>query len=185
MRKGDCIGERVDAGPPGLAAWSVLVLALLACRGAPGAAPAPATPLPAPAASEDRMSETNALFTAPDGRKSSFRVEVADTPDRRERGLMHRAALDADRGMVFVFPSDDVQTFWMKNTLIPLDMVFVEASGRVAGVVEDARPLTLDPRSVGTRSRYVVELNSRVAKSKGIGPGATVVFEPALKPVRR
>ena len=131
------------------------------------------------------MRETTATFTAPDGRRSSFVVEVADTPDLREIGLMHRKSLDGGRGMVFVFPEDDVQTFWMKNTFVPLDMVFVESSGRVAGVVEDARPLTLDIRTVGVPSRYVVELNSRMASQKGIGPGATVVFDPALKPAVR
>jgi uncharacterized membrane protein (UPF0127 family) len=64
-------------------------------------------------------------------------------------------------------------------------MVFVEAGGRVAGVVEDARPLTLDVRTVGLPSRFVVELNGRTARAKGIGPGATVVFDPPLKPVAR
>jgi uncharacterized membrane protein (UPF0127 family) len=131
------------------------------------------------------MRETTAVFTAADGRKSSFRLEVADTPDLRERGLMYRKALDASRGMVFVFPADEVLSFWMKNTHVPLDMVFVESTGRVAGVVEDARPLTLDARTIGVPSRYVVELNSRVARAKGIGPGATVAFEPPLKPVGR
>jgi uncharacterized membrane protein (UPF0127 family) len=87
--------------------------------------------------------------------------------------------------MVFVFPADEVLSFWMKNTHVPLDMVFVESTGRVAGVVEDARPLTLDARTIGVPSRYVVELNSRVARAKGIGPGATVAFEPPLKPVGR
>lgn len=174
----------VGRGPGRAPSVAVLVLVLLACRGAPGAATDPGKGSLEPARPvgnlEERMSETTAVFTARDGSRSSFRLEIADTPERREQGLMHRKSMEPDRGMVFVFPADGVQTFWMKNTYIPLDMVFVEAGGRVAGVVEDARPMTLEVRTVGVPSRYVVELNARTARAKGIGPGATVVFDPPL-----
>jgi uncharacterized protein len=158
-----------------------VLLALAACRGAPVAAPDPAPVAPpAAAAPEAPVPETVATFTAADGRRASFRLEIAATPATRERGLMFRREMAPDRGMVFVFGQDEVQTFWMKNTLLPLDMVFVEAGGAVAGVVHDARPMTLDVRKVDSPSRYVVELNAGVAKAKGIGAGATVTFEPAL-----
>jgi uncharacterized membrane protein (UPF0127 family) len=165
-------------------------ICVLACRGTSSSAaaePAMAREIAMPVDSSvgDRMSEVTAIFMALDGRRSSFRLEVADTPLRRERGLMHRKSMETDRGMVFVFPGDDVQTFWMKNTLVPLDMLFIDLNGRVAGVVENARPMTLDARSIGQPTRFVVELNGRTAQSRGIAAGATVVFDPPLKPADR
>jgi uncharacterized membrane protein (UPF0127 family) len=160
-----------------------VVACVLACREG-GTQPAPAAAGAGARAKEEAavqaLREVKATFTTPSGTRSEFTVEVVDTPATRERGLMHRKALAPDRGMVFVFPKDDVQTFWMKNTYIPLDMVFVGADLRVVGVVEDARPLTLDMRSVPVPSRYVVELNAHVARARGIGPGTRVSFEPGL-----
>ena len=167
--------------------WLVLAGVALACRGAPREADArPGTPVAALAAVEAKpmvLQEVSAVFTGPDGRRAQFRLEVADTPATRETGLMNRKAMAPDRGMVFVFPAEHDQTFWMKNTYLPLDMVFVGSDGRVAGVVEDARPLTLDVRSVGKPSRFVVELNARTAAARGIREGARVTFEPPLKVV--
>ena len=77
------------------------------------------------------------------------RLEVALTPEAQERGLMYRTALADDQGMLFVFPHDADHSFWMKNTLIPLDMVFITADGRVAGVHANATPLSTAPISVG------------------------------------
>lgn len=131
------------------------------------------------------MPEVRAVFTSPDGRRSEFWLEVADTPETRARGLMFRHDLAPDRGMVFVFPEEDVHTFYMKNTYIPLDMIFVGSDLTVRGVVEDARPLTLDIRSVDRPSRYVVEVRAFTASSRGITAGATVLFDPPLGPVPR
>ncbi len=155
----------------------------------PGCHPAPRATPPSPdvLASEatPRLPEVRALFTSPDGRRSEFWLEVADTPQTRARGLMFRRDLAPDRGMVFVFPKDDIQQFYMKNTYIPLDMIFIGSDLRVVGVVENARPLTLDIRSVDRPSRYVVEVRAFTASSRGIGAGATVRFDPPLGPVPR
>lgn len=121
---------------------------------------------------EPGMREVLAEFETASGARPAFRVEVADTPELRERGLMHRRSLDPDRGMLFVFPRDEVQSFWMKNTFVALDMLFVSSDGRVVGVVENARPLTLESRSVGVPSRYVVELPAFTARERGIQTGA-------------
>ncbi|MBM4395944.1 MAG: DUF192 domain-containing protein [Deltaproteobacteria bacterium] len=162
-----------------------LVVAVVAC--VPACRDAGTRPAPAPAGSpkEDAVSapslrEVKATFTTPSGARSTFTVEVVDTPATRERGLMYRKSLAPDRGMVFVFPKEEVQTFWMKNTYVALDMVFVGADFKVVGVVEDARPLTLDMRSVPVPSRYVIELNAHVARARGIGPGTRLSFEPPL-----
>ncbi len=74
------------------------------------------------------------------GRKVSFRVEVAVTPEEHARGLMYRSQLATDAGMIFVFEEPSVQRFWMKNTLIPLDMIFIGKDRKIVGIVEDALP---------------------------------------------
>ena len=78
--------------------------------------------------------------------------------------------------MLFLFDRASVQSFWMKNTLISLDMIFIDENFRVVGVVENAEPLTLDPRTVGAPSRYVLEVNAGVAARHGIGTGSVVEF---------
>lgn len=104
-------------------------------------------------------------------------VEIANTDELRRRGLMYRQNLAPDAGMLFLFPMDEVHQFWMKNTLIPLDMIFIRKDGTVAGVVENAEPKTLDGRSVGKESRHVLEVNGGFARLHGIGEGTRVSYE--------
>lgn len=106
-----------------------------------------------------------------------FRVELALTDAERARGLMERTHLDDDAGMLFIFPRERIQSFWMKNTLIPLDMIFIGADGVIAGVVESAEPLTLTSRTVDRPSRYVLELRGGAARERGITAGTRVRFE--------
>lgn len=124
-------------------------------------------------------------FVKPDGGTSpSFSMEVvADFPSR-QRGLMFRKSLGANEGMVFVFPNDEDHRFWMKNTYIPLDMVFVSKEMRVVGVLSNVPPLTDDPCSVGVPSRYVLEFAAGAMKENGIDTGARVTIEGEL-PVAR
>src|SRR5215470_3528939 len=112
-----------------------------------------------------------------EGRERSFQVEIADTPAKRELGLQYRRELGADQGMIFLFPNESQQTFWMKNTPIPLDMIFISHDRKIVGIVEQATPFTLDPRSVGKPSQYVLEINGGLAKRYGIRPGDSVRFE--------
>lgn len=98
-------------------------------------------------------------------------VEVAATDKQREIGLMFRRRLDPGTGMLFIMETERQQVFWMKNTLIPLDMVFVASDRRVVGVVENAEPLTLSPRAVDGASRFVVELPGGFARASGIAAG--------------
>jgi uncharacterized protein len=79
------------------------------------------------------------------GRKHRFTVEVASTPEQQQMGLMHRSALAPDRGMIFPFDAPRQASFWMKNTLIPLDMIFVRADGSIANVEANTVPLSLQP----------------------------------------
>ena len=108
------------------------------------------------------------------GRSIRVAVEIARTPEKRSRGLMHRKQLGKREGMLFDFERDAVQSFWMHNTYIPLDMVFVNSAMRVVGVVENAEPLTDSSRTVGVPSRYVVEVNAGFCEVHGIGKGTRV-----------
>ena len=105
------------------------------------------------------------------------RVEVAGTPAKRELGLMFRHHLDAGAGMLFVFPKTNQVYFWMRNTEIPLDMIFVGADGRVAGVVAHAQPYSDKLLTVDAKVRYVLEVNAGFAKSHGIRRGDQFDFE--------
>ncbi len=94
-------------------------------------------------------------------------VEVAATDRSREIGLMFRRSVPEGHGMLFVFPESSVHTFWMKNTLVPLDMVFVGADLRIAGIVENAEPRTLTGRRVDAPSQYVLEVAGGTAFAHG------------------
>ncbi|KFA92410.1 hypothetical protein Q664_15520 [Archangium violaceum Cb vi76] len=104
-------------------------------------------------------------------------VEVAATPEARTRGLMWRQELPAGQGMLFIFPEEEVQSFWMRNTLIPLDMLFIDSAGKIVGIVENAQPRTLTSRSVGLPGRYVLEVPGGWSRATGIARGGTVRFQ--------
>ncbi|MFC3070103.1 DUF192 domain-containing protein [Phenylobacterium soli] len=101
-----------------------------------------------------------------------FLVEMADTPRKREFGLMCRKHLAADRGMLFDFqvPSDDV-AFWMRNTLIGLDIVYIRPDGTILSIARDARPLDETPIAAGGTIRAVLELRAGRAAELGLRPG--------------
>lgn len=108
---------------------------------------------------------------------SRFYVELAISAQEQQRGLMFRRSMQPNWGMLFIYPYDDHHAFWMKNTLISLDMVFVNSAGQVVGVVEAAEPLTLSRREVDGASRYILELNAGVAAKSGIKEGVWMSFE--------
>ena len=103
-------------------------------------------------------------------------IEVARTDEQRARGLMFRRDLPRDRGMLFIFDETSEHPFWMRNTLIALDMIYLGDDRRVVGVVANAEPRTDAPRTVGKPSRYVVEVAGGEAAAHAVGPGTRVVF---------
>jgi hypothetical protein len=111
------------------------------------------------------------------GREVAFQVEVADTPAKRTMGLQYRKELGSDRGMIFLFPSEAPQSFWMKNTPIPLDMIFINRERKIVGIVEQTVPFSLDSRSVGVPSQFVLEINGGLAKRHGLQAGDSVRFQ--------
>jgi uncharacterized protein len=116
-------------------------------------------------------------IVGPDGKpRASVEVEIADTNNKRETGLMYRDHLAQDSGMIFVFRAPDHLTFWMKNTEIPLDMIFADANGKVIGVVANAEPYTEALRAVDGDSEYVLEVNGGFAAQHHIAAGDRMVF---------
>ncbi|HEV8322887.1 MAG TPA: DUF192 domain-containing protein, partial [Myxococcota bacterium] len=114
------------------------------------------------------------VFHVAGGREVRASMEVADTPAKRAKGLMDRTVLAPDAGMIFVFEREAMQSFWMKDTYIALDMVFVSGARKVVGVLRDVPPLTESSRAVKTPSRYVIELNAGFCAREGIVEGADV-----------
>jgi uncharacterized membrane protein (UPF0127 family) len=112
-----------------------------------------------------------------DGRKVCVSVEAARTPSQRQLGLMYRRELGADRGMLFFFDREQKQAFTMRNTYIPLDMIFISGDRRIAGIVENTPPLTEGPYAVDAASQYVLEVNGRFCREHGIAVGDRVMFE--------
>jgi uncharacterized membrane protein (UPF0127 family) len=138
---------------------------------APPSGPAPSG-LAAPAPSAPAAAEAVTVFFTTATGEVPVRVEIARTEEARQRGLMHRQALDAGHGMIFLMPADRAHAFWMRNTLIPLDMIFVNADRVVVGIVAEAAPLTDTPRRVRAPSRYVVEIPGGHAARMGITEGS-------------
>ena len=143
-----------------------LFIALLlagSCRG--GASPAQGKDMPQPAV---RFETSRGPWVV--------QVEVARTDEQRARGLMFRRDLPRDRGMLFIFDETSEHPFWMRNTLIALDMIYLGDDRRVVGVVTNAEPRTDTPRAVGKPSRYVVEVPGGEAAAHAVVPGTRAVF---------
>ncbi len=108
-------------------------------------------------------------------------VEIADTPEERMRGLMYRRSLGQKEGMFFVFPREGLKGFWMKNTYIPLDIIFINRDLKVSSVAKDARPCTDDHCTTYKSEhpvKYALEVNSGFADRYGIIEGMRIEILP-------
>jgi len=114
------------------------------------------------------------LEIASGDRAHVFQVEVMKTPEQRSKGLMFRQFLADDRGMLFDFEREEPVAMWMRNTYIPLDMLFIRANGVVHRVHERAQPLDETTIPAGAPVRYVLEIGGGVAAKLGIKAGDTV-----------
>lgn len=146
-----------------------------------------ATVLSAAAAAAADCDPATARLTLPDGRALTIAVEIADDDEERARGLMHRTGLAAEAGMLFIYPAPQPVSFWMRNTLIPLDLLFFDATGRLAHVHAGARPLDETPipgalpGDPAPERLMVLEIAGGEAARLGIAPGA-LLSHPALDP---
>lgn len=111
---------------------------------------------------------------------AEFRVELAVNSAERQQGLMFRRELAPDAGMLFIFDTEEDHDFWMRNTYIPLDMVFITAQGVVAGTIRDAKPLNDRQLSIGVPSKYVLEIPAGTCFAKGIRRGVIAKPGPGL-----
>lgn len=109
------------------------------------------------------------------GETHAFTVELAHTPAQMAQGLMYRRALPRDAGMLFLYGRDIMATMWMKNTLIPLDMLFITREGRIANIAERTVPQSLRTISADRPVAAVLELNGGTAARLGIKEGDRVV----------
>jgi hypothetical protein len=129
------------------------------------------------AACGSQFPQQEILLRSPEGEELSLQVEIADTPEQREQGLMHRKSLSKNAGMLFLLPEEAVQSFWMKNTLIPLDILYFDANGVLVSV-RQMEPCVSDPcpaYSSGIPALYALELNAGATERLGIGAGWTLV----------
>lgn len=104
----------------------------------------------------------------------SFQVELARTEAEQEQGLMNRTSLPANAGMLFLFNPPQPVNFWMKDTLIPLDMLFIAPDGRIIAIKERATPRSLTPIPSGGTVAAVLEVNGGIAQTLGVRKGDKV-----------
>jgi uncharacterized membrane protein (UPF0127 family) len=165
------------------AAAIVLAAATTAC----GAPAGKATPTPAPPASSSGSSGSS---TSPAAQASGpgraqlpsgavYRLELAKTPEEQAHGLMFRESLPDRAGMLFVFPEVAVHKFWMKNTMIPLDMIWMDAAGKVLFVSADTPPCKADPcpnYGPDVPASSVLEIAGGMAAKETVAPGTIILF---------
>jgi uncharacterized membrane protein (UPF0127 family) len=104
----------------------------------------------------------------------AFEVEVVHLEADRNRGLMFRKSMAAAHGMLFDFDPPRPVSFWMKNTHIPLDIIFIDADGRIIRIAENTVPFSLDPVPSGEAARGVLEINAGLSRKLGLKPGDRV-----------
>lgn len=126
---------------------------------------------PAPVTAQDACRQDRVQLRGPFG-TAQFHVEVVSTAKTRNRGLMFRESLPFGAGMLFVYKRPQTVAFWMENTLIPLDMIFMDARGVVQKVHAKAIPLDRTSIPGGDNIQYVLEINGGLAKRLGIAAGA-------------
>lgn len=114
-------------------------------------------------------------FLRPDGSViTSIDIEIADTPESREQGLMHRRSLASDRGMLFIFPDESSRGFWMKNTYISLDIVFADADSQVVSIARRTRIMSEESIEPAAPKQYVVEVRAGFCNRFGIDTNSRI-----------
>ena len=108
------------------------------------------------------------------GRTHTIRAELAETPQQQAQGLMFRREMGADEGMLFPSDFPQVRSFWMRNTVIPLDLIFVGPDKRIINIIANAAPYSLDPLESAGPAIAVLELNGGRAAELGLKPGSRV-----------
>jgi uncharacterized membrane protein (UPF0127 family) len=113
--------------------------------------------------------------------ETSLSVEVVANPQNRGQGLMHRDALGADKGMLFVYPDEQIRSFWMKDTRIPLSIAFADKTGKIVRIA-DMQPFSFDSTSSLYPATYALEVNQGWFEKRGVTKGAMITDLPAITP---
>jgi uncharacterized membrane protein (UPF0127 family) len=137
--------------------------------------------LPAGIARALEFERSQLTIRTQDGRRFPFHVELALTPEQRAQGLMYRESLDQDAGMLFIYDLERPVTMWMKNTLVPLDMLFLARDGEVLGLAEDTVPQSETMIPSGEPVKAVLELQAGTVARLALKPGDRVLH-PLLVP---
>jgi uncharacterized membrane protein (UPF0127 family) len=111
------------------------------------------------------------------GDRLEFDVYLAESFDQQRRGLMFVRDMPETTGMLFIYPDDAIRSIWMKNTYIPLDILFARNDGRVSSINRNAAPQTLTSRTSNEPVRYVLELNAGTTRRLGIGTNSRLLWE--------
>jgi uncharacterized protein len=121
--------------------------------------------------------EGNLTFLKGDSTATVIEIEIAETEGAITQGLMHRESMDFNRGMLFIFPDNEVRSFWMKNTIIPLDIIYVASDFSIVAVKDHTTPYSMaSVPSDGKPAQYVVEVNAGFAAKYGLTVGDKMSF---------
>lgn len=119
-----------------------------------------------------RFTKEGELTISRDGSElAQLDIEFANTPEDIQQGLMYRRSMDEDKGMLFLMPDIDMQSFWMLNTYIPLDIIFVDAEKRIVNIAANTTPHSIDPVKSTGPAKYVLEVNAGYGQRKGLKAG--------------
>ena len=121
--------------------------------------------------------QKNIIFVKTKFSNTQFAVELAKTPEQRQKGLMGRSSLKAQSGMLFLYESPRHVSFWMKNTLIGLDVIFLSSNGKILKIYHNAKPESLEIMSAGENVSAVLEINGDLAKTIKLEIGDCVEHE--------
>jgi hypothetical protein len=117
------------------------------------------------------------IFMHPNGSTDTVYVQVANTLQEQEQGLMYRTSLPEDNGMLFVFNTNSVESFWMENTPLPLDMIFVSENLTINDINYNAKPESTTTFTSSSPCKYVVEVNGGYCVRHGISPGDKIKID--------
>ena len=124
------------------------------------------------------------ILHPPNGTPIHVAVEIADTPAKRNFGLMYRNSLPDRQGMLFLFPSEGPLSFWMKNTPLPLDIIYINAARTIVDIAANTTPFSETPLPSHGSAQFVLEVNAGFCQKYGILVGSQVTLPPVQSPPR-
>ncbi|MER3317826.1 MAG: DUF192 domain-containing protein [Allomuricauda sp.] len=120
--------------------------------------------------------ELTVLSTETDSKKANFDIEIAETEYETQTGLMYRKSMKEDRGMLFIQPSESLQYFYMKNTEIPLDIIYINTGMKIVSFQKNAEPFNENTLPSNAPAKYVLEINAGLSDQFGLQVGDSISF---------